>query len=79
MKIVLNDATGHLVESKGLMPWVTPIMGKRRLPPHDRLVIDFDLNELFSIDSAGVYRLQARYGDKAVYGEASMGIEIRPS
>ena len=79
MKIALNDAKGQLVESKGLMPWVTPSMGKRVLQPHEHLVIDFDLNELFSIESAGVYRLRIRYGDEAIYAEASMNIEIRTS
>jgi hypothetical protein len=77
LKITLKDTDGELVESNGLMPWVTPILGKRALQPHDNLVLDFDLNELFSIDSPGRSSLQVRYGDDAVYAEASMDIEIR--
>ena len=78
IKITLKDADGQLVVSKGLMPWVTPILGKRALQPHDNLVLDFDLNELFSIDLAGLYSVQVRYGDDGVYAEASMDIEIMP-
>ena len=78
IKITLRDAENQLVESKGLMPWVTPILGKRVLQPHDNLVIDFDLNELFVIDSAGLYSLSFRYGDDAVYANASMDLDLRP-
>jgi hypothetical protein len=78
LKITLKDTDEELVESKGLMSWVTPILGKRTLHPHDNLVLDFDLNELFLIDSAGLYSVWLRYGDNEVYAEASMDIEIMP-
>jgi len=76
-RILLKDADGRLVESKGLMPWVTPILGKRTLQPHDKLVLNFDLNELFVIDLAGLYNVWLRYGDKDVYAEVNMDVEIR--
>jgi hypothetical protein len=78
IQITLKDANGELVESKGLMPWVTPILGKRALQPYDSLVLDFDMNELFPIDSAGLYSLKIGYGDDAVYADASADIEIMP-
>jgi len=77
MKLALNDSDGRPVKSKGLMPWVTPSMGKRVLQPQEGFTLDFDLNELFSLDSAGPYRLQVRYGDEAVHAEAGLDIEIR--
>lgn len=78
IKITLKDTDGQLVESKGLVPWVTPTLGKRTLRPHDNLAFDFDLNELFSIDLARLYNVQVRYGDDAAYADASTDIEIRP-
>jgi hypothetical protein len=78
IRITLKNADGELVESRGLMPWVTPILGKRALQPHDSLVLDFDLNELFSINLAGLYSIQVWYGDNAVYADASTDIEIMP-
>src|SRR5207248_727871 len=63
LKVTLKDTDGELVESKGLMPWVTPILGKLALQPHDIVALDFDLNELFSIESPGRASLQVRYGD----------------
>jgi hypothetical protein len=78
IRITLKDANGGLVESKGLMPWVTPVLGKRMLQPHDSLALDFDLDELFSISAAGLYDLQVRYGDDRLYAEARMDIEIAP-
>jgi hypothetical protein len=77
-KITLRDGEGQLVESKGLMPWVTPILGKRTLRPHESLTIEFDLNELFLLESAGVYRMELRYGDDTAYASASADIEIKP-
>jgi hypothetical protein len=79
IQITLKDANGVLVESKGLMPWVTPIFGKRALQPHDSLALDFDLNELFSINLAGLYNVQVRYGKDGVYADASTDLEIMPS
>ena len=76
IQITLKDADGTLVESKGLMPWVTPILGKRALQPLDNIVLDFDLNELFAINLAGLYDVQVRYGDDGVSADASMDIEI---
>ena len=77
LKMTLKDTDGELVESKGLMPWVTPILGKRTLQPHDILVLDFDLNELFSIDSPGRSSLEVRYGDDAAYAEANIDLEVK--
>lgn len=77
IKITLRDADDQLVESKGLMPWVTPVLGKRMLRPHDNLVIDFDLNELFVIDSAGLYHLSLRYGDDSLYVDTSLDLVVR--
>ncbi len=78
LKITLKCADGQLVESKGLVPWVTPILGKRALQPHGSLVLDFDLSELFSLDLAGVHNMKLRYGDDAVHADASTDIEIGP-
>ena len=71
-EITLTDALGNLIESKGLMPWVTPILGKRTLQPRESFSLEFDLKELFSINSAGRHRLRVRYGDSAAQAEASM-------
>jgi len=79
VKITLKNADGQLVESKGLMPWVTPILGKRALQPQDSLVLDFDLSELFSIHLAGLYSVQMHYGDNTVYADISTDIEIGPT
>lgn len=78
IQITLKDEHGEAVESKGLMPWVTPLLGKHVLHQHDNLVLDFDIDELFSIDSAGLYRLHVRYGDEATYAEASLDFETGP-
>ncbi len=77
LQISLVDPNGGNVSSRGLMPWVTPLLGKRLLRPHDNLAVDFDIYELFSIDSPGVYKLRARYGDEATGAEASSDIEIK--
>ena len=61
IQITLRNADGELVENKGLMPWVTPILSKRALQPHDNLVLDFDLNELFSIYLSTLYSINVRY------------------
>jgi hypothetical protein len=76
IQITLEASDGTLVGSKGLMPWVTPILGKRTLRPHDRLALAFDLNELFSIDSAGLYKVHVRYGSEGVFADASTNIAI---
>lgn len=78
IQITLKHGNGDAIESKGLMPWVTPILSKRKLQPHDTLVLNFDISELFSIETVGVYRLHVRYGEEAAYAEASLEIEIRP-
>ena len=77
--IALKHTDGQLVESTGLVPWVTPTQGKRPLQPHASLVMDFELNELFSINLAGAYNLQVRYGNHGAYAEASTDIVIIPS
>lgn len=79
IRITLKHTDGQLVESKGLVPWVTPTQGKRPLQPHDNLVMDFELNELFSINLAGPYNLQVRYGKHGAFADASTDIEILPN
>jgi|GEM_PF-2749759 len=77
LEISLIGPNGGNVNSKGLMPWVTPLVAKRLLQPHDKLAVDFDIAELFSIESPGVYKLRARYGDEATGAEAGSDIEIK--
>ena len=76
LKLELQSETGQSIQSKGLNPWVTPVLGKQTLQPNDSVVLEFDLNELFSIDSPGRYRLHARIGTDALYAEADTDIEI---
>lgn len=78
IKITFKDINNKPVESKGLMPWVTPVLGKRTLQPHDSLVLGWDLNEMYSITETGQYTLQVRYGDDKVYAEAETDIVIKP-
>src|SRR5262245_47051264 len=40
--MTLTDAGGHPVESTGLVPWVTPILGRRTLQPNEQLVLELD-------------------------------------
>jgi hypothetical protein len=77
LRITLQGADGREVESKGLMPWVTPLFGKRALQPGESFTLDFDLDELFSIGAAGPYGLRVQYGDEGVRAEASLDFEIR--
>jgi hypothetical protein len=76
MQITLKDADGKLADSKGLTPWVTPLLGKRVLETHASLTLEFDLNELFVIDSPGNYLACARYGDEDAFGIAELHLEI---
>lgn len=76
LKLTLESATGQSVQSKGLNPWVTPVLGKQTLQPNDSVSLEFDLNELFSIDSPGRYRLQARVGTDALSTQTDTDIEI---
>lgn len=78
IQMTLKDADGVLVDSKGLMPWVTPILGTRALPPHDSVALDFDLNELFGANAPGLYSLRVRYGQEGMYAHASMDLEVMP-
>ncbi len=78
IQITLTEAAGTQVESKGLMPWVTPLLGKRTLQPQESLALDFDLNELFSLKHGGRYHLQVRYGDADIHVDATMEINIMP-
>jgi hypothetical protein len=72
------DAEGRPIESRGLIPWVTPVLGQLTLQPGRTVELDFDLNELFAIHSAGRYSLEFRYRVAGGDVEASTDIEIRP-
>lgn len=78
IKLTLTDVKGRLLESKGLMPWVTPALSGRVLHPRESLAFDFDLSDLFSIELAGRHSLQVQYGSDSTYADASMDIEIGP-
>ncbi|MEX2512671.1 MAG: hypothetical protein WD398_07190 [Cyclobacteriaceae bacterium] len=78
LKIILKNGEGQLIESKGLQPWVTPIIGTQNLQPHQSLTFEFDVNELFSLESSGFYHLWLRYGND-VYAESMIDFKLAES
>jgi hypothetical protein len=76
IQMTLHDAAETSVESRSLMPWVTPLMGTRALEKHDSVTFDFDVNELFRITAAGRYNLHVRYGAPGASGEAALAIDV---
>jgi hypothetical protein len=76
IQITLQDAAGARVESNNLMPWVTPLMGKRVLRRHESVEFDFDLNELYRLTSAGRYHLHVRYGEPGASADAALNIDV---
>lgn len=78
LQISLKELAGAEVERQGAMPWVTPLLGKRTLPPQASMTLDFDLTELFAIHQAGRYDIQVRYGEDSVYADATLTCEIMP-
>jgi hypothetical protein len=72
----LTDTHDRPVESKGLVPWVTPILGRRVLAAKDKVTLDFDLHEFFTIGTPGRYRLGFKYRDGDILVEAQKDIDI---
>ena len=63
------ERDGHPVPSKGLAPWVTPILARRALQPNASLSLQFDLSEFFALDKPGLYTVTITYHDQDVRAE----------
>ncbi|HEX3230522.1 MAG TPA: hypothetical protein VHQ95_16205 [Pyrinomonadaceae bacterium] len=77
LEVKLKDDRAETVKSKGLMPWVTPILSKRVLSTNDQLIINFDINELFLIEAAGKYNLAVKFADQSAIAQAALSFELR--
>jgi hypothetical protein len=73
--IILKNDQGKLIASKGLTPWVTPILSRKTLLPQQKMEFEFDLDELFFFESSGSYFLWLRYGDDT-YVESMVDFDI---
>lgn len=78
LELTLGAADGSPVATRGLAPWVTPVLARTTLRPGESLGLDLDLGELFAIDAAGRYTLRARYGDEGLKAAAGMELTLSP-
>lgn len=78
MRLALAHANAAPLASKAPAPWVTLLLGQRVLQMHESVTFDFDLDELFEIDSPGHYLVSARYGKGATAASAEMPLEVFP-